>query len=92
MNEVEEEKDIPQPLPLVKGSIKCSMCTKVVSNKSNLSRHIKLMHSVNTKKYIKHIKKDGRFECKVCGKTYSHTANLKLHYTHHHTKQEIKQN
>jgi len=68
------------------------MCDKAVSSKSNLLRHVKLMHSETKKKYLKHIKKNGKFTCKICGKEYTHSSNLKFHYGHHHTKKDIAEN
>lgn len=65
------------------------MCDKVVSNKQNLVRHVRVVHSETTKKYFKHIKKDGRFACNICGKSYSHSHNLKVHYAQTHSKKEI---
>lgn len=71
--------------------MKCSMCSKQLSNKQNLERHIKLIHSVNSKKYFKHIKKDGKCVCKICGKLYTHSHNLKIHYAQQHSKKQIKE-
>ena len=52
-------------------------------------RHIKLMHSVSTKKYFKHTKQDGKCVCSICGKLYTHSHNLKLHYAQAHSKKQI---
>ena len=43
------------------------------------------------KKYIKHIKKDGKYQCRICEKLFARSYNLKLHYSRDHKKQELKE-
>ena len=49
-----------------------------------------LKHKDHQSKYMKHIKKDGKYACKCCDKTYSHPSDLKKHYRNGHSEQELK--
>lgn len=68
----------------------CDKCGQGFGVKFNLKRHIELKHKDHSTKYMKHIKKDGKYICKCCEKTYRHPSDLKKHYRTGHTEIELK--
>jgi len=68
----------------------CDKCGQGFGVKFNLKRHIELKHKDHSTKYMKHIKKDGKYVCKCCEKTYRHPSDLKKHYRTGHTEIELK--
>ena len=68
----------------------CEQCGQGFGVKFNLKRHIELKHRDHQSKYMKHIKKDGKYQCKSCEKLYSHPSDLKQHYRTAHTEQDLK--
>ena len=87
MAEVEEEKEAIIP----KQGHVCPKCDMLSSNKWNLKRHIRLLHSDYEPKYVKHIKKDKKVFCAVCNKEYAHSRDLKKHYIDTHQMKELKE-
>ena len=50
---------------------KCELCGKILSNKKNLKKHLKL--HTNIRSYV----------CKICNKTYKRSDHLKRHMITH---------
>ena len=68
----------------------CDQCGQGFGVKFNLKRHFELKHKGHQSKYMKHIKKDGKYQCKSCSKLYSHPTDLKRHYRTAHTEKNLK--
>ena len=69
---------------------RCEKCGLGFSMKFNMTRHFAFKHTNHESKYMKHIKKDGRYVCRCCGKTYSHPSDLKRHLRTSHTEQQLR--
>ena len=63
---------------------------KIVPSQSNQRRHKKLSHSGIKSKYIKHVKKEGRYTCTLCEKDYTYSFKLKQHQINHHRRDEFE--
>ena len=47
------------------------------------------MHGNRERKYLKHIKKDGKYACKICEATYVNSSHLKVHIIKKHSQKQL---
>ena len=66
-------------------SIKCTVCTKLFSNESNMKRH-RLTHDVSMKNGIKHRK----YKCDLCKSDFYDPRLLQEHTKNYHTNKVFK--
>jgi hypothetical protein len=51
---------------------------------------VKQVHGGGEKKYLKHIKKDGKYLCKVCEEGFTHPTKLKNHIIKKHKEKDLE--
>ena len=65
--------DEKRPTSAAKLSSYCEICKKDLSSKSNLTKHIEVVHEGIMP-----------YQCKVCNEDFSQKAKLQIHFRHHH--------
>lgn len=65
--------DEKRPTAAAKLSSYCDICKKDLSSKSNLTKHIEVVHEGIMP-----------YQCEVCNEDFSQKAKLQIHFRHHH--------
>jgi len=68
----------------------CPQCPSGFNLVGQLNRHVKQVHGGGEKKYLKHIKKDGKYLCKVCEEGFTHPTKLKNHIIKKHKEADLE--
>jgi len=64
----------------------CGVCSDRFSNKSNLKRHLRTAHNIDTRKRRKH---SLEYKCHVCGQDFVQKSNLTRHISGVHGTQKV---